>query len=143
MKYFSKQLFLESISDDTKVAEKAGMKWKRYQHKYFDEDLKRDWPFFPNKLRSFIDKVSLHDGVLLSLSFGDYLHDDQKWKQKRNRYVQINLFHPEGKYVYTLLFSKVRILKHDYPTEQSLLDQYSMWGTDTWAFDGDIGSCTR
>ena len=118
MKYFTKQLYCGYNTRDDKIIKKSISKWKRNVGIYSDY-LKKVHSKLPKKLYEIACNVDLHDGWLLSFSYGDYLKTEKDWKRKRKHYAQLIVCPAQGKYnSYTLMFTEIRKCVWDYPTTE-------------------------
>jgi hypothetical protein len=120
MKYFTAQLWHDLRKD-------ADQQWKR-NVKLYRKQLAKILPRLNKKNQRFFDKMSLHDGLIISFSFGDIM----KAGLRRN-FVQIKVVHPEFNHIYILHYSGVRNLMVKSPDE-SLCDEYRC-AFDDWGFD--------
>lgn len=137
MKYFTQILYSSINSSDKKVADKAYKQWEKNLG-YYENFLDKRGGELPPKLLYFILNISLHDGLILTSSFGKRVKSEGKWHRKRKHFFQIQVWHSQGKYVYTLEFSHIRKCEITLSPEESLDEE---WAYDEFSITKDNWIC--
>ena len=137
MKYFTQKLHDEYNSDDKKVFDKASKQWKRNIEAY-KAFLDKRGKEFPPKLLFFIRHIDLHDGLILSSSYGKRIKREGKWRRKRKHFFQIQVWHSRGEYIYTVDFSHIRKCEINLSPEESLDEE---WAYDEFSITRDNWIC--
>lgn len=126
MKYFTQKLYYGINSCNKLIAEKAYKEWEN-NLKSYKAFLDKRASELPPKLSYFIWNISLHDGLVLTSSYGSYINIKDQWHRKRKRYFRIQVLHYKGQYLYTLEFTQIRKCETNYTPGKSLYDE--------WAYD--------
>lgn len=134
MKYFKKELWASLNSADNDVSAWAE---KEYERKFVEyaEHLNEITPRLAKNASRFFNKVSLHDGVLLSFSVGDALDVEEKEQiNKLKTQIRVKVRSAGNGTIYTLNYSGISRCTVDFPGAFPLFyepgDPFGHWGHD-------------
>jgi hypothetical protein len=141
MKYFKKELWAASNSDDGNERKQAEAEWYRKFSEY-EKQLEQIRLRLSASASKFFGKVSLHDGTLLSLSVGDALDSTEEIPiRRRKTQMRIIVTSIDNPGTYTLQYSGIRQAVVDFPSATPLFydlgDSFGDWGYDELTDAGD------
>lgn len=130
MKYLTRELWAAHHHGDPVISAQAEKQMNRNYRaywKYVDEIL----PKLTKQTARFIKKVCLHDGSLESFKITER---DRPAGSKVRNHAELEISHPEGKYIYICQYSNIAKCTIDYPPDYTP-DPYYPYSLGEWHYD--------
>lgn len=138
MKYFTKDLWLGANTQNESRYREASEQWNASFRDYQAQLKTLEYRLDEAAYRFFIEE-NLHDGRVLSFTVGDAIHHDTRGSvlfdiNLHNPTVEIRALGSQLDVRYILMYSKLRRVQFDYPSENPLFfregEHIGDWGYD-------------